>query len=120
MKIEEAKKILISNSKPEFKKYIETKLAGDFAVELAELVAKKNNGFVTLSIKDLANVCDFAGISINEENSIFFDDPEQGETELTIDQNVKVKLDDESIYQGLAAHFTEYPEEGFYTLSAEQ
>lgn len=38
MKIEEAKRILKKKCKPEYHSYIETKLAGDFSVELIRVL----------------------------------------------------------------------------------
>lgn len=62
---------------------------------------------VTLKIEQIINLCKFAGIKVDESNSVFTDDPDQMETEFEIAQNE----------YGAVAWLTDYPEEGVYPLS---
>lgn len=71
----------------------------------------------TLTIKQIMDVASFAGLVIDEGKSFT---PEEREdfisTEFTISENAKVDLEDGTYYEGMTAHITEYPEEGFYQL----
>ena len=71
---------------------------------------------ITLSIKQIIDIAEFAGLVINEEKSVHHNDDEALETDLTITREGKVKLDDGSVYTGHTVHFTEYPEEGSLPL----
>jgi len=71
---------------------------------------------ITLNIKQIINLAEFAGLAINEKMSVHHNDSEALLTELTIETNAKVKMDDGSIYTGLSTHFSEYPEEGSLPL----
>ena len=72
---------------------------------------------VTITIQQIVNLCTFAGVAVDFDNSVFSGDDEQLGTELTIIQNAKVgNEDDDEVYEGIAACLTEYPEEGFCPL----
>lgn len=62
---------------------------------------------ITLSTKQIINLCKFAGLEINKKESGFEGIPEELETEFRISQNE----------YGAIAWLDEYPEEGGYPLS---
>lgn len=66
-------------------------------------------GEITLSAKQILNLCEFVGIKIEVPESVFSEDPGQLETEYRIAQNE----------YGAVAWLDEYPEEGVYPLSGE-
>lgn len=68
-------------------------------------------GEIVLTAKQIINLCEFAGIAIDKENSAFNGDGEEYllDTEYVIAQNK----------HGAVAHLDEYPEEGMYPLSGE-
>lgn len=70
----------------------------------------------TISIDQVREIAAFSGIAIDDEKSVYHNDPESLETEITIEQDSKITMEDGQIYNGTSAHFTEYPEEGSITL----
>ena len=75
---------------------------------------------VTITIGEIVNLCAFAGIEVNKEQSVFHNEDEQLETPITIYQKTKLHNDDgKEIYDGIAAMFSEYPEEGMSPLADE-
>ena len=75
---------------------------------------------VTLSILEIVNLCAFAGIAVDHENSVFNDDPEQLDTELIIHQKQTLHNEDDgdAIYNGVTAAFCDHSEEGSQPLTA--
>lgn len=69
---------------------------------------------IVLTIKEICELCAFAGIEVDKSKSIFADDPEQIETEITISKTEKPN--EEGYSTDHYAFFTEYPEEGCYPL----
>lgn len=63
---------------------------------------------MTLTIEEIYNLAVYAGLMIDDTNSIAED--ERG-SEITIFENAKMKLDDGSTWTGRGACFTEYPED---------
>lgn len=71
----------------------------------------------TLTIKQIMAIADFAGLVIDEEKSLQGEDVESFlSNEFTISENEKVDLEDGTYYEGMTAHCTEYPEEGYLQL----
>jgi hypothetical protein len=62
---------------------------------------------ITLTTAQILNLCEFAGIEINREKSVFYTDADQLETPYCIGQNE----------HGAIAWLEEYPDEGCYPLS---
>lgn len=62
---------------------------------------------ITLTTKQILNLCEFAGIVIDQKQSVLTEEPDQLETEYAIEQNK----------YGAIAYLEEYPEEGAYPLS---
>lgn len=74
-------------------------------------------GQVILTIAEILVLNSMAGIAVDVEQSVFFEDDDQLETPIVIEQNVKVHDDDDNeIYQGPAAYFEELREEGWQPL----
>ena len=72
---------------------------------------------VTISIKQIMAMADFAGLVIDEDKSFDKEDKESFlETEFTIEENIKISRDGKNYYEGMAVCCTEYPEEGFLPL----
>lgn len=64
-------------------------------------------GQIVLTTDQILNLCEFAGIKVNREKSVFFTDADQLETPYAISQNE----------HGSVAWLEEYPGEGCYPLS---
>ncbi|MEH6575774.1 MAG: hypothetical protein V7731_01735 [Amphritea sp.] len=83
--------------------------------ELKQQLSDKPAG-ATLTIKQIIELAEFAGLAINEEMSVHHNDSDQLETELTIECGRKVKMEDGTTFNGTSVHFSEYPEEGSLPL----
>ena len=83
------------------------------------LIESANKSQITLSIGELVNLCDFAGVAVDKEKSVFADDQDQYDTPITLHNNIQVDCGDGEVYVGIAATFSEYPEEGTSPLKFE-
>ncbi len=79
----------------------------------------QEKGQILITIGELVNLCSFAGIQVNHEKSVFADDEDQYDTPIIIEQDVPVKYPDGTIYQGIAAYFEEYSDDGWCPLRME-
>ncbi len=70
---------------------------------------------ITLTIKEICELAKFVGISINEEKSVFHEDPEMLETEICISAEMTEGVK-EAEFQQRYAWYDEYPEEGVFPL----
>lgn len=82
-------------------------------VRMAVEEVNKSTSIVVTQL-NIINMAGFTGVFVDR---VGFTEDEL-ETEYTIETNAKVSLDDndKNIYQGLAIHITEYPEEGSMPL----
>lgn len=72
---------------------------------------------ITVSIEQIIIIAGFSGLVIDEEKSFSLEDKESFiETELTIDENQKIDYEDNTYYEGMTVHISEYPEEGYMPL----
>ncbi|MDX7989178.1 hypothetical protein FE392_17995 [Xenorhabdus sp. 12] len=67
---------------------------------------------MTLTIKQIAYICDLAGIEYKQPN------PDDLSIEITIEDNMEIQ-EEGKLYKGLGAYITDYPEEGAISLEDE-
>lgn len=65
---------------------------------------------MTLTTEQLISILDFLGLSVDHDHN------DDLECLVTIDENQKITNEDGTIYEGMAAYITEYPEEGSIPL----
>ncbi len=71
------------------------------------------NGGIVLTIEEIYNLAVYAGLVIDEDNSI----PEsERDSEILIQDNVKVKLDDGTYWTGRGAHYLEYSDDAWIII----
>ena len=74
-------------------------------------------GQIIISIAELLVLNAFAGIEVDVPNSVFHDDEDQLDTMIVVEQDVPIHDDDGKVmYQGIAAYFEEYRDEGWQPL----